>query len=205
MTATTNKESGTVTLFANTADEMIIDPASRSPVTMPAYRAAQLARQASATMAGWDDSAVVRLVARRATETCDQKRLIISLRNKRGVPCTQFVTDDAIQQAVREVMATGANVNQKRVLSHIIARARAIAREQLKLKLARDERMRKFAHDQQVKKRAIRARKKLYQEYGMRVPSDEALEKELDRPFTPTKTALRRKQIESLKQSLGRS
>lgn len=205
MSATTNKASGKVTLFANTADEMTIDPASRSPVTMPAYRAAQLARQASATMAGWDDSAVVRLVAKRATENCERKRLVISLKNERGVSFSQFVNDDAIQQAVRDVMATGANINQKRVLSHIIARARSITREQLKLKMAREERMRKLTQEKQAKKRAISARKKLYQEYGMRVPSDEALEKELDRPFTPTKTALRRKQIESLKQSLGHS
>lgn len=179
-----NIRDGTVTLFSGTTDEIVIDPNSREQVTLPAYRLAELMRTAPPT----DEPTmpVSFMVPYLVSEA--KERLATDLAGA-PVPVRAQDLTEAVTRALMERRSLRSQRTWERIAHEAVRIATERHRAQQKQKAARRVK-RKAASDEE---RRIEERKQLYRDYGMQVPSTARIIASLDKPFIPSKRALKRK------------
>lgn len=184
---------GKLVLFCDTADEITIDPASREMISLPAEKLAdlvgELASQKNPKL-NWDNDAVVRYFAKLVQP--DAQRLCES------------VTHADCKAATLDVLNAGDAITTKATQTKIVKLAASIAERRCANKAKQRSLTTERKKKAQAETRAIEERKALYESYGMRVPSRKNLIAELDRPFVPSKAALKRRRLAELKKRYGK-
>lgn len=187
-----------ITLFEGTSDEITIDSTSTNLVSVPAYRLAELVRQADAANntpnlpATWDFDAIIRHLTNELYQSFTQsERVCYQIKRNH---CTAIVLDTLNQ---------GRAISESTVRKHMHQQTIRYAKQRNEEERLKRKRAAKKRRDEKKQSRALEARRQLYIDYGMQVPTDKRLLAELDQPFKPSKAAAKRHAIEELKRKYG--
>lgn len=181
-----------ITLFDGTSDEITIDGASRELISVPAYRLAELINDARPTER-WNTDSIVLHYTRLVYDSIPEDE-----RKARHVKMSHC--RDAVVARLEGGLTMSRDSDFEKLRHAAVEAAEHEFTAQQEIKRQTSERRRR----ERKLERDIEKRKKLYEDYGMRVPSRNNIIAELGRPFKPSKRAERKRAIEDVKRSFGR-